>query len=188
MPMPFEYHRCPAPYRVAAAAGVIAVTCLLGAVDNAAAQSGPFATLDGAWSGTGQISFSDGRTERVRCRAEYAVGGAGNQIEQSLRCASDSYNFVLHSNARSQGGQITGTWSEATRNLSGTLSGHASRGHIQVRAEAGPVVVGLTLIASGNQQSVTIQPQGQSEITRASIRMTRRGGEAPTSRTSGMAR
>jgi len=182
MPMPFNYHRISGHYRLLAAAGVIAVTTLL-PVHNAGAQSGsgPFANLGGAWSGTGQISFTDGRTERVRCRADYVVGAAGNQIEQRLRCASDSYTFELHSNAQSRGGQISGTWSEATRNLNGSLSGQAARGQIQVRAEAGPVVVSLTLVSSGNQQSVTIEPQGQGEIKGAAIKLTRSGGGVTTS-------
>jgi hypothetical protein len=187
MPMPFDYHRIARNYRLAAAGGVIAVTTLLMAVDIAAAQSGgPFANLGGAWTGVGQISFSDGRTERVRCRADYAVGAAGNQLEQSLRCASDSYNFELHSNAQSQGGRISGTWSESTRNLNGNLTGEASRGHIQVRAVSGNIAVGLTLVANGNQQSVTIQPEGGADITGASIKLTRRGDGSRAS-TSGAA-
>jgi hypothetical protein len=141
-------------------------------------QSGPFSTLGGTWSGTGQISFADGRNERVRCTSDAAVGEGGNHIEQSLRCASDSYNFQLHSNAANRGGQISGTWSESTRNLSGNLAGRANGNTIQVRADAGTFAVALTLVSSGNSQQVTIQPQGQGEITGVAVKLTRRGQAA----------
>jgi hypothetical protein len=89
------------------------------------AQSGPFAGLAGSWSGSGTIGMSSGERERIRCRATYAVGGGGNTLRQSLRCASDSYRFDLGSDVRSAGGAIYGSWSEATRGVGGELSGTA---------------------------------------------------------------
>ena len=41
------------------------------------AQSGPFAGFDGAWSGNGTVTLSDGTTERIRCKADYKVNGTG---------------------------------------------------------------------------------------------------------------
>src|SRR5689334_17129464 len=100
----------------AAFRATLAATLLLTATA-AFGQAGPFAALAGSWAGDGKISFADGRSERVRCRSDSKVGEAGNAIEQSLRCASDSYNFTLHSAAQARGSQISGTWSEETRNL-----------------------------------------------------------------------
>ncbi len=77
------------------------------------AQSGPFSALAGSWSGGGKINFSDGSSDRLRCRATYAVGGGGSSAQLTLRCASDSYNFNLSSNITSQGGAVSGTWSES---------------------------------------------------------------------------
>ena len=37
------------------------------------AQSGAFAGMAGIWSGGGTITLDDGSTERIRCRATYAV-------------------------------------------------------------------------------------------------------------------
>ncbi len=79
------------------------------------AQSTEFALLAGAWTGSGSIALSDGSTERLRCRAIYRVEGAG--LQQSLRCASDSYKFELSSDLISQGSRISGTWSESSRGL-----------------------------------------------------------------------
>ena len=52
------------------AAGVGAA--LLLSVSAGHAQSGPFVGFDGAWSGNGTVSLSDGTTERIRCKADLA--------------------------------------------------------------------------------------------------------------------
>src|SRR5580692_247575 len=87
------------------------------------AQSRPFAGFDGAWSGNGTISLSDGTSERLRCRADYKVNGTGLGLKQSLRCASDSYKFDLSSDVTSQGDRISGSWNEASGNIFGNLQG-----------------------------------------------------------------
>ena len=66
------------------------------------AQSGPFAGWPAYWSGGGTVTLDDGSTERIRCRATYAVGDGGNGLNQSLTCASDSYKFDLASQCRRQ--------------------------------------------------------------------------------------
>src|ERR1700675_3486002 len=85
------------------------------------AQSGPFAGFAGAWSGNGTVALSDGTTERIRCKADYKVNDSGLGLKQSLRCASDSYKFELTSDVRSQGDRVSGSWSEASRNVFGNL-------------------------------------------------------------------
>jgi hypothetical protein len=104
---------------------------LLLSVTASNAQSGPFAGFDGSWSGTGTVSLSDGTTERIRCRANYKVDGSGSGLQQTLRCASDSYKFDLSSNVTTQGDRIVGTWSEASRNINGNLQGTAGGGRIK---------------------------------------------------------
>ncbi len=84
---------------------------------------GPFFGLSGYWSGSGTITMSNGAAERIRCRATYAVNGAGRALQQTLRCASDSYRLDISSNVVSEGGALSGSWSEATRGVSGSISG-----------------------------------------------------------------
>ena len=67
------------------------------------AQSGPFTGMAGVWSGGGTVTLDDGSTERIRCRATYAVSGNGTGLNQSLTCASDSYRFNLSSNVVASG-------------------------------------------------------------------------------------
>lgn len=135
------------------------------------AQSGPFAGFEGSWSGTGTVSLSDGSNERIRCRASYRVQGGGQELQQSLRCASDSYKFDLSSNVVSQGGGISGTWSEASRNINGNLQGRAGGGQIEVFVEAAGFAANLTLVTRGNKQSVSISSKG--DIRGVNITMVR---------------
>jgi hypothetical protein len=120
------------------------------------AQSGPFAGMAGNWSGGGTITLDDGSSERIRCRASYAVGAGGNGLNQSLTCASDSYRFNLASNVIAQGGALSGTWSESTRNVSGNLEGRGSNGNFQVVASAPGFTANISLTTHGNKQSVSI--------------------------------
>src|ERR1700736_1041526 len=133
------------------AAGVGAALML--SVSAGHAQSGPFAGFDGAWSGNGTVSLSDGTTERIRCRADYKVNGTGLALKQSLHCASDSYKFDLSSDVTSHGDRISGSWSEASRNLFGDLQGTAGGGQIEVFVEASGFFANLALRTNGNKQN-----------------------------------
>src|SRR5215813_14239724 len=95
------------------AAGVGAALMLSMAAGQAQ-SSGPFAGFDGAWSGSGTVSLSDGSTEHIRCKADYKVNGTGLGLKQQLHCASDSYKFDLTSDVTSNGDRISGNWSEAS--------------------------------------------------------------------------
>jgi hypothetical protein len=135
------------------------------------AQSAPFAGLAGVWSGRGTVTLDDGSTERIRCRATYAVGEGGRGLNQSLTCASDSYKFDLRSNVVAEGGQISGSWSELSRNISGTIEGHAGGGVIQVVASAAGFNANISLTTRGNRQSVQIRSEGS--FRAASITLSR---------------
>jgi hypothetical protein len=153
------------------AAGVGAALMLSVSASPAQAQSGPFAGFDGSWSGNGTVALSDGSTERIRCRAYYKVGGGGTALQQTLRCASDSYKFDLSSNVRSEGDRIVGTWSEASRNINGNLQGTAGGGQIEVFVEAAGFAASINLTTRGNKQSVSISAKG--EIRAVTINMVR---------------
>ena len=72
------------------------------------AQTRPFEGLEGAWSGSGVIASNDGRSERMRCRAEYS--GGGSNLKLQLQCASDSYHFDAEvKSRRSQAARLPAT-------------------------------------------------------------------------------
>ena len=134
-----------------------------------AQSSGPFAGFDGAWSGTGTVSLSDGSTERIRCRATYAVGGP--RMNLSLTCASDAYKFNLAADVQAQGSAVTGSWSESSRNVNGELQGTAGGGQIDVFVQAAGFAASINLRTNGNKQVVQISSKG--EIRGVNITMTK---------------
>jgi hypothetical protein len=151
---------------------LLASLCLPGSSTQGAVLS-PFAAMAGSWSGGGVLNTTDGNQERLRCRASYNVAGTGDQLRLNLRCASESYNFDLASEVEYRGGAISGEWSEASRNASGTISGRASGDRIEAAARGDNFSAGLSLTTQGNRQTVSIRPQG-TNITAVSLEMARR--------------
>jgi hypothetical protein len=156
-----------------AGAGLLLISLGLAGTAAQAAMS-PFRMMAGTWSGGGTISLANGEQERLRCRASYDVDGSGVELRLNLRCASPSYNFDLASNAEYRGGAISGEWSEASRNASGTLSGRAAGDHIEVAASGQNFAASLSLTTRGNRQTVSIRPEGQSDIRAVSLALERR--------------
>ncbi len=138
-----------------------------------AAVASPFAAMAGSWSGGGVLNTSDGNQERLRCRASYDVAGTGAELQLNLRCASQSYNFDLAGSVEYRGGAISGEWTEASRNASGTISGHANGDRIEAAARGDNFSAGLSLTTRGNRQTVSIRPQG-TNVTAVSLEMARR--------------
>jgi hypothetical protein len=125
------------------------------------AQSGPFAGMAGNWTGAGTVILDDGSTERIRCRASYAVGAGGNGLQQSLTCASDSYKFNIITNVMAQGSAVSGTWSETSRNIIGNIEGRSGGGNFQVVATSPGFSADISLTTRGNKQSVVIKAESQ---------------------------
>jgi hypothetical protein len=136
-----------------------------------AAPASPFVAMAGTWSGGGVLSTNDGQQEQLRCRASYDVDGAGDQLRLNLTCASASYN--LASEVEYRGGAIRGSWTEASRNASGTLSGRAAGDHVEAAARGDSFSANLSLTTRGGRQTVSIQPQG-TNITSVSLALNRR--------------
>jgi hypothetical protein len=140
-----------------------------------AQAAGPFARLSGQWQGKGQINLSDGNSEPVKCRAGYDIMNSdGNNLQLNIRCAGQSYSFDLHGTAIASGERITGNWSEATRNASGTISGTTRGDRFEVVATGLAFSASLTLITRGPKQSVAIRSADpQSQFKGASIELQR---------------
>jgi hypothetical protein len=151
---------------------LLASLCLPGSATQAAVAS-PFAAMAGSWSGGGVLDTTDGNQERLRCRASYDVAGSGAELELNLKCASQSYNFDLAGNVEYRGGAISGEWTEASRNASGTISGRAAGDRIEASATGQNFSAGLSLTTRGSRQTVTIRPQG-TNVTAVSLTLERR--------------
>ena len=138
------------------------------------ASGAPFLGLSGHWSGGGTVTLTNGATERLRCKAAYTVNPTGKALQQTLRCASDSYKVEISSNVISEGGSLSGSWAEATRGVSGNISGRASSAEIMANVAAAGFAARLDVRTHGDRQSVTIRPQGGTEVSAVSIALRKR--------------
>jgi hypothetical protein len=147
-------HICPAARR---SAPFLALACLI--ATPAAAQQAGFSALQGDWRGNGTLRHQNGVTERVRCEATYRAP-APERLRQSLRCRSDQSQFSFGINMALNGGEITGDWTETTRNASGSLRGRLSPGLIQGRADGPGFAANVGISFTNSQQNITIRTSG----------------------------
>jgi hypothetical protein len=132
-----------------------------------AQAGGPFAGMAGNWAGGGTVTLDDGSRERLRCRASYAVAGA--HMTMTLTCASDAYKFQLTANVADQGGAVSGNWTEASRNISGTLQGRGGGGSFEVIASTGGFNANISLRTAGNKQSISMRADSQFRAANISL-------------------
>ncbi|MCJ2132729.1 hypothetical protein MKK69_01375 [Methylobacterium sp. J-026] len=137
-----------------------------------AARQGGFADFAGSWFGSGYVQSASG-SEAIRCRAQYAVGPDGASVEQRLVCASASYKFNIDCQATESNGAISGTWTETTRSVTGTLSGSLRGGQLQAQVSSPFFTAGLSFSTSRNRQDVVISPQGN-DIRQVVVQLRRR--------------
>jgi len=152
---------------------IVAIGLTLVSPPGSAQQAGPFSGLSGHWSGGGAVTLSDGSTERIHCRAVYAVAQTGAALNQTLSCASASYNLHVTANVMSNGGGLSGSWSEATHSVSGSISGRATSSDIQAYVSGAGFAASVGIRTHGGGQSVTIRPQGGTDVRAVSVSLHR---------------
>jgi hypothetical protein len=135
---------------------------------HAIAADGPLAHFAGNYTGNGKITVKDGTSERIRCRSTNTATGSG--LNLSMRCASDSYKFDLGSELTASGNEISGSWNETTRGVTGSLSGRINGSTIQATANAVGVTAGIAIHSSAHSLSVSIRSPG-SEVSEVSVSM-----------------
>lgn len=140
---------------------------------SAARAEGPFVAMAGHWSGSGTITMADGNSEPLRCRAANMVSPSGAEMRQSLRCASPSYRLDISSSAVSDGGTLSGSWAEATRGISGNISGRANGSGISANVMGGNFAARLSVRMQGNRQFVSIRPESGADVAAVSIALHR---------------
>jgi hypothetical protein len=138
---------------------------------NANAADGPFSEYAGYWSGDGTISVASGANEHIRCKATYAVANGGSGLNQSLRCASDSYKLDISSNVVASGGSLSGSWTESTRGANGEISGRISGSQVNAMVAGVGFTAAFSVTTHGKTQSVSIRPQSGTDIRSVSITM-----------------
>jgi hypothetical protein len=161
--------------KAAPLAAALAATLLAAAPrDAGSAEARALSALFGSWSGGGIIMRADGPSERIRCRSAYEPAG-GAQISLRLNCNSESYNFDLSANVMYEGGRITGSWSEASRNVGGSIVGRSNPNgsQIQALAQSPAFSANISLTTRGARQSVQIVSPG-SNVREVTVALERR--------------
>jgi hypothetical protein len=141
----------------------------------ALAVEGPFADFHGRWSGAGTIKPSDSPTERIRCTASYQPRGSTlHDIDLQLRCDSDSYKFDLSGQFQAdEGNHISGSFTERTRGVGGTVVGNARGPRVQIHVESSGFSATMILVTKGTSQTVNIDAQGGGQFVKASLTLRR---------------
>lgn len=155
---------------------MIGCAVALGVVLAAASASAndTFMQLSGQWRGDGKVHYSDGTQETLHCRASYDVLKSGADLQLSIRCASAGYKIDLIGSATESGGRVTGTWSEANRNVAGNLSGTAQGNRVNVLASSPAFSATLNVVTNGSKQTVSIRAKDpQSTLQGATLSLRR---------------
>jgi hypothetical protein len=135
-------------------------------------EGGAFSRFAGDWSGEGTVKTSAG-SERIRCKAHYNVTPDGASLEQTLRCASDSYKLDIRTKVAATGARFAGKWNEVSRDTIGNISGSITPTGIHGRIDGIGFTADVGIAIQTNRQSVTIDPEGATDISQVAITLTR---------------
>jgi hypothetical protein len=142
------------------------------AVAGAAHAATPFTGLGGTWSGSGKVRLENGRSERIRCNANYVPRSGGSRLGFSLRCASPSNRIELRARLTSSGSRVFGSWEERSFNVAGSVSGRASAGSLRLRF-SGSLEGSMVVTTSGGSQSISVRTEA-SALRGVSVSLRRR--------------
>ncbi len=133
-------------------------TCVMGSLVFAAQPAhaaGPFSGLNGTWSGAGQFRLENGKTETIRCSANYVPRSSG--LGLALRCASASNRVELRANLTAKGSSVSGTWEERSYNASGRVTGVAIGDTLRLSIDGGGLSGSMLVRTIGGSQSISVR-------------------------------
>ncbi len=156
-----------------ASALAIGIALGLAALQPAAASLGPFQRFVGDWTGGGQVVGSNGDRERIRCRARYSESEQGESLNQSIVCASESYRIDITSFVQASGDSVQGDWREATRDISGHVTGRIANGRFEGAVVGPGFSAQISLTSDGRRQALNIEPSG-GDISQVRVELHRR--------------
>jgi len=67
------------------------------------------------------------------------------------------------------GGEVTGNWSETSRNVGGSIQGRGANGSFQVIAQAAGFSSNISLKTSGSKQQITMKADSQFRAANISL-------------------
>lgn len=120
-------------------------------------KDAPFKELPGRWVGEGRLGMKDGKTEKVQCRATYFVNEAGNELKQTIRCASAGGKVEVKSVVNAKDGNLSGTWNETVYNVGGDMTGEVTQRGFRIAVRSGDLTANMDVIVLNDRQVVEIQ-------------------------------
>jgi len=87
----------------------------------------------------------------------------------ALTCASDAYRFNLQAAVVAAGGEVSGTWSETSRNVGGSIQGRGANGSFQVVAQAAGFSSSISLKTTGSKQQIAMRADSQFRAANISL-------------------
>jgi hypothetical protein len=90
-------------------------------------------------------------------------------MEMVLTCASDAYKFNLSAAVAAAGGEVTGTWTESSRNVGGSIQGRGAGGSFQVVAQAAGFAANIGLKTTGHKQHISMKADSQFRAANISL-------------------
>lgn len=118
---------------------------------------GPFEKFAGRWVGEGRLGFREAATEQVKCRVTYITSGAGNTLDQSIRCAAQGASIDVRTHVSHADGKLSGTWKEMGRDWSGTVNGSASDTSLKLRVAGEHFNANMAVQLRSEKQVIEIQ-------------------------------
>lgn len=141
-------------------AAIIAAAMAFSAIAaTSASAQGAFASFNGSWRGSGNITLAGGQKERLTCKAYYNPKNGGAELGLALTCSSQANKIELRANLNSSGNNVSGSWEERAFNSSGSISGKASGDQINLSI-SGTLKATMSISTGGSKQSVNIRTDG----------------------------
>ena len=86
----------------------------------------------------------------------------------------DAYRFEINSDMVQSGQSLSGNWFESTRRVGGRISGRATGGQLDIRAEGDTFTALVTVTTQSNRQTFLLESPG-SQLSEVSITLNRGG-------------
>ena len=117
----------------------------------------PLESLAGRWVGEGRLGVKGNPTEQVKCRVTYIYAKAGDQLKQSIRCASAGGNCRGAERRLPCRRQAHRHLAGAGAQLSGDLTGAVTPRGFKVSVRGETLNANMDIIVIGTKQVVEIQ-------------------------------
>ncbi|HZV21883.1 MAG TPA: hypothetical protein VE986_10105 [Hyphomicrobiales bacterium] len=124
-----------------------------------AQEASPFTQLAGNWRGYGTVRLTDGRSDRLACRGNYAVKAGGSQLSLSIRCESANNKIDMRSSLDYERGRVSGHWQERNFGLEGEVAGSAAASRLNLQF-SGQLQGSMAVTISGASHRVSVTTAG----------------------------